>query len=763
MPNTSELEQAHGDPDGRGPFSWNDAETDARMRTLMREPAAPRGAIHGGWRWGLTVAGLAVVYFVTGRVGLMLDAVSGFAAVVWPPAGIAVAGMLIFGLRSWPGVALGAFFVNASIGAPALTALAMAFGNTLEAVTGACILRRLGGFRCSFERLRDVFHFTLYAALLSPLVAATVGTVSLMRAGILSSGSFMATWVTWWIGDVLGVLIVAPMLLTLATRRSVRLQTAGPVETALSVLSLAIVAATVFGDLFGPIDKSSIAYVVFPPLIWISLRFGPRGAAVSIFLLAAAAVWGIMRGSSPFTGVTLTEQLTSLQMFMGVVALTNLVLAAMVAERRRSELRAREHETALRRAHDELERRVQERTRALSRANDVLQQEVAERRRAEQALQAAHSDLDRRVRERTAELSRINAQLKSALEERREAEEELRRAHDELEHRVQERTASLQQASESVKRELADRAHMERQLTRTNELLVKNQTELLETLVKFKRANEELKATQQQLFQAAKLESVGRMAAGVAHEVKNPLATLLIGIEHLCEHVPVSDGNIVLLLQDMQRAVRKADSVIKGLLNFSAPEKLELASEDVNAVVEQALTLMKHEFVKRHVTLIRELAPDAPRARIDRSKIEQVLVNLLMNASQAMGEGGQVTVRTRLTRMRHAGSRRGRRADNLTVPEGQVVAIEVEDSGPGIADEALGKIFDPFFTTKPTGQGTGLGLTVSKKIIDLHGGSIELKNRPEGGIRATLLFSADRTERSDVQWTGNGSSSSMTK
>jgi signal transduction histidine kinase len=329
-----------------------------------------------------------------------------------------------------------------------------------------------------------------------------------------------------------------------------------------------------------------------------------------------------------------------------------------------------------------------------------------------------------------------------------------------LERRVRERTASLEQASEEVKKELVDRAHMERQLTRTNELLVKNQTELLETLVKFKRANEELKSTQQQLFQVAKLESVGRMAAGVAHEVKNPLATLLIGIEHLVENVPMNDGNLVLLLQDMQRAVRKADSVIKGLLDFSAPEKLETAPEEPNAVVEQALVLMKHEFVKRHIALVRELAPNLPRIRVDRSKVEQVLVNLMMNASHAMPDGGAITIRTAVKTMRAPGAKRGRRAENLTRPEGTVVAIEVDDTGSGIPEEALAKIFDPFFTTKPTGQGTGLGLTVSRKIVELHGGTIDLKNKPGGGIRATLLFNA---ERSDGSWTGNGSSSSTTK
>jgi signal transduction histidine kinase len=287
-------------------------------------------------------------------------------------------------------------------------------------------------------------------------------------------------------------------------------------------------------------------------------------------------------------------------------------------------------------------------------------------------------------------------------------------------------------------RALAERSAALEDINRTLENRVRERTQALE-------------ASQLRLAQVAKFESVGQLAAGVAHEVKNPLATLLIGIEHLLETLPAGAPGIPTLLQDMQQAVRKADSVIKGLLDFSAPEKLELAAGDINASVEQALTLMKHEFVKRHVEVVRELAGPLPPVRFDRMKIEQVIVNLLMNASQAMPSGGTLTVRTSERQLRIPGLEQERRAGSLTRLEGRVVAIDVEDTGCGIPPKALARIFDPFFTTKPTGQGTGLGLTVSRKIVELHGGEIELVNRPGGGIRATVLFSAlERPVESDA-------------
>ncbi|MBI4342722.1 MAG: MASE1 domain-containing protein [Candidatus Omnitrophica bacterium] len=824
----------------------------------------------------VTIGVIGVAYFLTAKLGLTLDAVSGFAAVVWPPSGIALAVILLLGPRAWPGIALGAFAINASVGAPWLAACGIALGNTLEAVMGAWWLR-WSGFRVSLDRVQDVLQLVFYSALLSTTISATIGTSSLLLTGVLSLPTFGPTWQAWWTGDILGVLLVAPPLLAWGLQPRVAFRLGEVFRAIPCLVSLGVIASVVFGGVLGPRPPSTIAYLIFPPLIWVSLRFHLRAATTAMLVTSGIAVWGVMQGTSPFLGETITHRLMLLQLFMGVAALTTLVLAATVAERRRSERVAKESEQALRRAHDELELRVHERTAELSHANAALHQ--------------GRTQLDQRVQERTAELAKANTLLKSSLDARREAEEELRRARDELERRVAERTASLAKATADVQGELAERTRIEaqlrqahealrtseeqfravvetardaivsantqgciiswnsgaeaifgyrgsevmgkpltmlmperfheahtqglrrllaggtskvlgttlelagvrkdgiefplelslsswetslgrfftaiirdiaerkqaeQQLTRTNELLVQNQTELLDALVKVKRANEELQATQMQLFQAAKLESVGRLAAGVAHEVKNPLATLLIGIDHLADHVPIADGDVSLLLQDMQRAVRKADAVIKGLLDFSTPETLALAEEDVREVIDQSVRLMTHEFARNHVVVVKEWAASLPRLRLDRSKMEQVFINLFMNAVHAMPEGGTLTIRTSVKRLRTPGSKRGRRQDDLFRLGGTVVVMMVEDTGVGIPPEKLPKIFDPFFTTKPTGKGTGLGLTVSRKIVELHGGTIDIHNRPEGGVRATLMFSAERGRHGP--WTENGSS-----
>lgn len=260
-----------------------------------------------------------------------------------------------------------------------------------------------------------------------------------------------------------------------------------------------------------------------------------------------------------------------------------------------------------------------------------------------------------------------------------------------------------------------------------------------------KHSHEVLKETQLQLIQAAKMESIGRLAAGVAHEVKNPLAIILQGLEFVSERMP-KDEKSQRFLQYIRDAVHRADSVIRGLLEFSVPRSLELAEGSMNDVVDRALLLVKHELDRHHVTIIKELSEDLPTVRLDCHKMEQVMVNLMMNAVQAMPEGGTVTVRTHTKQMTSASHRVGsRRADYFSIGD-MVVVTEVDDTGPGIPPHAFSKIFDPFFTTKPTGQGTGLGLTVTRNIIEMHGGVIELRNREEGGVRVTVLLPAEGGE-----------------
>ncbi|MFQ5848230.1 MAG: sensor histidine kinase, partial [Candidatus Methylomirabilales bacterium] len=253
----------------------------------------------------------------------------------------------------------------------------------------------------------------------------------------------------------------------------------------------------------------------------------------------------------------------------------------------------------------------------------------------------------------------------------------------------------------------------------------------------------ELKTTQLQLIQSAKFESVGQLAAGVAHEVKNPLAIIQQGLTYLADAYSTDDDRPALVLKKLDNAVRRADQVIKGLLDFSVPRAAEVTTADLNAVVGQALSLLEHPLVTAHVTVVKALRKDLPPLNLDPNKIEQVFVNLFMNAIQAMPDGGTLAVRTEARKPTGPGSDSGRGATDQARARETLVMVTIEDTGTGIPAEKLDRVFDPFFTTKPPGQGTGLGLSVTRKIIELHGGTIDIGNRPTGGVRVTLTFTAE--------------------
>ena len=279
---------------------------------------------------------LAVLYVLTAKMGLALDAVNGFAAAVWPPTGIALVALVLYGARLWPSIAVSAFLVNWWAGAPVLVAGGMALGNTLEALIGSVLLRRVVRFRPSLDRLRDVLGLLMLAAGLSTLVSATLGVTRGWLGGIIPTATYGKAWRTWWLGDALGALVVAPLFFVWSGHGGGALPRRWLPEALLLLVTVSAMSLAVFGDLVPHIGLH-FPYLVFPPLIWVALWLGPRGAVTATALVAASAIWGTVQGGGPFARATLQESLVGLQAFMSVVAVTMLVFAAVVAERQRAE------------------------------------------------------------------------------------------------------------------------------------------------------------------------------------------------------------------------------------------------------------------------------------------------------------------------------------------------------------------------------------------------------------------------------------------
>jgi signal transduction histidine kinase len=249
----------------------------------------------------------------------------------------------------------------------------------------------------------------------------------------------------------------------------------------------------------------------------------------------------------------------------------------------------------------------------------------------------------------------------------------------------------------------------------------------------------ELKKTQLQLIHAEKLESIGRLAAGVAHEVKNPLAVIQLGVDYLSKTLR-GNNDAAETVGDMDDAVKRADTVIKGLLEFSRPAKPEMAALDINKVLEESLLLVKYELTKNSISLDKRLEKELPIVELDRNKMKQVFINIFMNAIHAMGKDGTLTVKTSSSKLSKENfNLHCKFTEHLKVGDSVVIA-EIEDTGTGIPEDKIDKLFDPFFTTKPTGVGTGLGLSVTRGIIDLHKAAINIVNRNEGGACVSIIF-----------------------
>src|SRR2546423_5053206 len=299
-----------------------------------------------GYRWRLaatTRAGyclrLAVVcglYFGSAKAGLPFAFANQSVTSIWPPTGLALAAVLIWGHRMWPAIAVGAFLANITTAGPLPSVLAIATGNTLEALVGALLLRRLAGFRPSLERIKDVVALVVYAGMLSTAISATVGVMSLSTAGLVPHGQILPTWRVWWLGDMGGDLVFAPALLIFASRPTLRRRPWIRVEAVALALALALVTAIAFSS------RGYFAYAVIPVLLWIAVRFRQPGTAVGGLVVSAIAVWMTAHGRGPFIGGSSDAELLRAQLFVGVATVSGLVASALSTERGRAEDRLRE-------------------------------------------------------------------------------------------------------------------------------------------------------------------------------------------------------------------------------------------------------------------------------------------------------------------------------------------------------------------------------------------------------------------------------------
>jgi signal transduction histidine kinase len=313
-------------------------------------------------RYLLKVAIVFLGYLIAGRLGLQVPFTDLNVSPVWPAAGVALAAIVIWGYAIWPGIALGAFFVNFLSPIPHAAALGITVGNTASPMLGGLLLNRTRGFDRSLRRLRDVILLVVFGSVVATTVAATGGTTTLYLSGLRPWSAYSASWLMWWAGDGIGVLLFTPLILGTreAWQRRIRPRHVG--EGLALVIGALVICAFVFGGHVFPSTTAHIlAFGLFPFVIWAAIRFGTLGTSVVSSGLALITVWETANGRGPFVESAPLFNAALLQVFLALISLTGMILAAVVLERETAEERlARERQLIQERDHAEAERRLAE-------------------------------------------------------------------------------------------------------------------------------------------------------------------------------------------------------------------------------------------------------------------------------------------------------------------------------------------------------------------------------------------------------------------
>jgi len=280
--------------------------------------------------------GLLVVYVVAGKLGLKLAFVNASATAVWPPTGIALAALVLLGFRFWPVIFVGAFLVNLTTAGSVLTSVSIALGNTLEAVVGAYLVTRFARGKLAFERPRDIFKFAALAGLISTAISASIGVTTLLFGNLATPGQGGKIWLTWWLGDMGGALLVAPFLIIWSSfTLPKKIQPKKILEMLFFLVVLLLTGQIIFGQTPWAAHHYSLDFLLVPLMLWVALRFGRRQTVTAVLIFSALAIWGTLQGFGPFAQGSPDISLLLLQGFLVTVVMGTLTVSALITQQQK--------------------------------------------------------------------------------------------------------------------------------------------------------------------------------------------------------------------------------------------------------------------------------------------------------------------------------------------------------------------------------------------------------------------------------------------
>ena len=662
---------------------------------------------------------VAIIYFVGAELGLSLASLHENVTPVWPPTGIAIASVLIFGPRVLPGVFLGALAANLPTSLTIPFAFGIAVGNTLEALAAWFLLRRSKRWRNSFDTVGEVLTFVVYAAVLSTLVSATIGSLSVCFGDPRQWNEFTSLWLTWWMGDGFGALIFAPLMLSWSSSR--RIPREDVPEIASLFVLLLIVLLIVFAGWFpGPVKTYPLAYLCLPCLLWAALRFDQRIVTSAIVLITVVAIWGARHGYGPFIQPSRNVTLLLLISFVGTSSLMTLLIAAVTSERRRLGSELELHR-----------RRVED---IVQHVPGVVWEAWGKPDAANQRIDFVSSHVETMLGYSAEEwLSTPNFWLTVVHPDDREraaaeataifmsgkgGSSRFRWMHKDG-HEVWVEAQSIVVCDENGPIGM-------RGVTLDITAAVKAEIERAELLERESHARQEAE-------EASRLKE--EFLATVSHELRTPL-NAVVGWSRLLRSGQLDADGAAHAVDVIERNAAAQRQIIEDLLDVSRiiTGKLRINTQPVDLllIIHAAVDAVRPAAEAKEIRISTHIeAPDSI-VRADSERLQQVLWNLLANAVKFTPAGGTV--------------------DLYLEQHGSLAEIRIEDSGPGVPAEFLPRIFERFSqadgsSTRKHG-GLGLGLAIVRHLVELHGGTVSAANREGGGavltVRLPIVVSAGR-------------------
>ncbi len=632
------------------------------------------------------IALVAAVYFASAKFGLSFAFGVRQVSVVWPPTGIAIAVLLLFGPKFWPGILIGAFASNITTMETVSTALAISIGNTLEGIFANYLLSRFN-FDKSFHKVSDIIKFDVLAAGVATLVSATIGTITLGFGGTISWLIFWPTWLTWWLGDATGAIIYAPLILSLPHLKHIKFDIFKILEGMGLLSSTIIVSLLVFTSYLSMVFMPyPIQYIIFPLMIWAALSFGIPGTTWTTFILSIISILGFEAGGGHFATLENSDvALTLLQVLVSTFSVTSMVLAATIEERRNFQ--------------DKIEQNEKKFRALIENSSDVI----------------VLMDKTGRIRYTSPSTYKV---LKFTPDELLGTS-----AFDRIHPEDRLRLISLFQ-------KLVDEPG--KTINATFRLIRKDQgiiwvdgtgSNLLEDpsissiIINYR------DVTEHQKIDEAKTEFVSLSA----HQLRSPLSTIRWYTEALMKE-KTFPKSLKSYLLEVYEAVLNMNETISLLLDISKFElgtvQVSIGNVDLNSIVDEILISKNKQILDKNLTIIKDYKNEIPEIIGDARLIKIIIENLISNAIKYTSQGGKITL-------------------NFT-PEKDTILFKITDTGIGIPVKDQEKIFTKLYrgsNVKEVQQtGLGLGLYLIRLIIDLKGGSIWFESEEGKGTTFFVEF-----------------------